>query len=506
MLTTLTSALLIAVLVLTPGLPKPVDAVATIYGAVHYLNDLLDVNATTPLDNQSLTWDNASGMWVAENVTVSFNCTALDNCNFTNLGDINISAPADGWIVYWNNTAGEWQARPEDIFNCTDLSSCVLTNLGDVVITAPTNYDFLIYDTYSGNWLNQLLTSVALQIGANLGLHQLENVNATLLQGYILYWDVASSEFKMKLESTFSCSDLNSCNISELANVNATSPSANDILFWNNTAGEWQSTAESVFNCTDLASCDLDDIGDVNASAPADDDFLYWNNTDSEWQAKQVDRRFYALDDSVCIWKAWTNRVSSTPRTATIQGIAGNTITLTANVAYHFGEWGVAADPSKMNANWVQVKIADITKAPVEYAWVNATPAANQLRVTNAANIVGWNNGDIINTFGGTDPPPCLHVELNLSPLIPAGATMVFLKVQADDNGVMAWATGLQVSKEGASGTWSNVFCQVGGANSLMICGYPQCLITTDRHMMVRDRATGVNTLRHQINVIGYIK
>jgi len=239
-LTVLTAILLIGVLFLIPGLPKHVNAVATIYGAVHYLDDLLDVNATAPLDNQTLTWDNATGMWVAESISVAFNCSNLSICNLTDLGDINISAPAEGWIVYWNNTAGEWQARPEDVFNCTDLGSCALTNLGDVVITAPTNYDFLIYDSYSGNWLNQLLTSVALQIGANLGLHQLSNVNASLLQGYILYWDVADSEFKMRPEDTFVCGDLNICNISELANVNATSPADGDFLSYSMGLGYWQ--------------------------------------------------------------------------------------------------------------------------------------------------------------------------------------------------------------------------------------------------------------------------
>jgi len=204
------------------------------------LTALGNVNVTSPTNNYIIFWNNTSGYWEARAEDI-FVCSDLASCNITELGNVDAPAPNDNDILFWNDTAQEWQTKAGGIFNCSDLNTCSITNLSDVNVTSPTEYDFLIYDSYSGIWLNQLLTSVALQIGANLGLHQLGNVNATLLQGYILYWDIADSEFKMKLENAaFTCSDLNACNISELANVNATSPSDGDFISYSAGLGYWQ--------------------------------------------------------------------------------------------------------------------------------------------------------------------------------------------------------------------------------------------------------------------------
>jgi hypothetical protein len=243
-LTVLTAILLIGVLFLIPGLPKPVDAVATIYGAVHYLNDLLDVNATAPLDNQSLTWDNTTGMWVARNVTAVFSCSDLNGCNLTDIGDINISAPADGWIVYWNNTSGYWEARNESIFTCGDLDSCTLSDIHGVLVT-PTSKWIIYYNIGTSRWESQALSN----------------------------WDL---------------SELGNKNITDLDDVNAPAPNDNDILFWNNTAGEWQTKAESGFSCSDLNTCNISELADVNATSPSDGDFLSYSVGLGYWQGRQL--------------------------------------------------------------------------------------------------------------------------------------------------------------------------------------------------------------------------
>jgi len=144
---------------------------------------------------------------------------------------------------------------------------------------------------------------------------------------YIIYWNNTSGYWEARAEDIFVCGDLNTCNISELANVNATSPAdgdflsystglgywqdrqlaggdmgaivigdlsdvnasapnADDILFWNNTASEWQTKAESggAFNCSGLNTCNISELANVNATAPSADDILFWNNTAGEWQ------------------------------------------------------------------------------------------------------------------------------------------------------------------------------------------------------------------------------
>jgi len=206
--------------------------------------------------------------------------------------------------------------------------------------------------------------------------------------------------------------------------------------------------------------------------------------------------RYYPLADVTTIWRQWGTRVSSTPRAATISSISNDVITLTAAEAYRFGEWGLP--PEYMNAASVYACIRNTTKNMS--AWVKASPGVYQLKVTDAADIATWEPNDIISTFGSGDT---LYEELDISPLIPAGTKAVLLKMQADDTGPIAWAIGLQVSKEASSGTWCNTFCQVAG---LLITAYPTVPVTAQRTLTVRDRATGIDTLQHQISVAAYIK
>jgi len=244
----------------------------------------------------------------------------------------------------------------------------------------------------------------------------------------------------------------------------------------------------------------LDDIGDVNVPTPSDDEFLYWLASASKWQAKIPDKRFYVLDNTTCIWRAWTNHVSSTPRTATIQSVSGDVITLTGSHAYRFGEWGDA--PERMNASSVLLKIANSSKSPAQYAWVKGQPAGyngNQLQVTSASDISGWSNGDTITT--AEDGASSSAVELDLSPLLPEGTIVIFTKAQPmDDN---AGGRGVGLSKDGAAGTWcwaKNPAAGLGGS------AFPNTSLQSNRHMNVRDSAGGTDTLQHLVSVTAYVK
>jgi len=207
--------------------------------------------------------------------------------------------------------------------------------------------------------------------------------------------------------------------------------------------------------------------------------------------------RYYALPDVTCIWRSWNFYVSDTPRTAAIYSISGDCISLQGSDAYRFGEWGTA--PEKMHQDSVLLKIQNTTKS--QFAWIRDNILPNLLYVTDAADIATWENDDIVSTsYTG---PSNYVTELDLSPLIPDGATMIFLKTQCLDIGTIVYATGLQASAEGVAGTWCNTFCQVP---NLLICGYPSIPVQSNRHITVRDRATGTNTLRQSTSVIAYVK
>lgn len=245
----------------------------------------------------------------------------------------------------------------------------------------------------------------------------------------------------------------------------------------------------------DMSAINLNDLGDVNAPAPADGEVLQRDAATSKWVAVDTGSRFYTLTDVPAIWRCWDNPVSSTPRTAIVQGIAADVITLTGNHNSKFGDWGDA--PEKMHADNVYVMIRNTTRG--EDAWVKDTPTGITLQVTNAADIAAWVNGDIISTWSSAGGN---YVELDISPCVPDGATMVFLKTQAKDSGVMVVNIGLQVSKQGFAGSWNNTFCQV---TDMLVTAYPPTQITVARHIIIRDRATGAATLNHAVRPVGYL-
>jgi len=233
----------------------------------------------------------------------------------------------------------------------------------------------------------------------------------------------------------------------------------------------------------------INDLANVNAPSPTDDQALAWDAATSKWIAQTlgggVGKTYVAIAAPTAIWKSAA--VSSTPRGATVSSISGDTITLTANEAYRFGFWG--ASPDYMNSANVLLHIKNTTRN--EWAWMEGRPAANQLRVTNAADIAAWVLNDIVSTM--------LQMELDISPLIPAGATAVYVKDKVKDSG--GPISGCYLYKNVGSTVAQNVWTQVATVN---IAAFMIALIDANRHTVVKEVASGVNTLTSVVNVLGY--
>jgi hypothetical protein len=89
------------------------------------------------------------------------------------------------------------------------------------------------------------------------------------------------------------------------------------------------------------------------------------------------------------IWRADASR-TATPRTATLSSLSGDVMTMTAAFGHDFGKW-----TGSMEDN-AYVRVWNMGKSPAQAAWVKASPASNQLQVTNAGDIASWANGDTI--------------------------------------------------------------------------------------------------------------
>jgi hypothetical protein len=167
-------------------------AAPTVYSTVEELDDLTDVDLTTPpTDGQVLTYDEDSEQWVATDLpTDVVGATELDE-----LTDVDLTvAPEDGQVLTYDNTAGKWVATdlPTDIVGATELDE-----LTDVDLTvAPTENDVLTYDGTSwvaaaptggggGGSLPTITTATKTTASLAIGAHELTTI--TMQQGYRVY-------------------------------------------------------------------------------------------------------------------------------------------------------------------------------------------------------------------------------------------------------------------------------------------------------------------------------
>ena len=182
---------------------------------------------------------------------------------------------------------------------------------------------------------------------------------------------------------------------------------------------------------------------------------------------------------------------SATPRTATVDSIAGDVITLTTAVAPSF--WH-----DDMDGN-VYLKICNTTRA--EYAWVKDMPANNQLQVTVAADIADWVNGNAIST--AEDGAASEYVELDISPSVPATARFIHAIIHAQDNGTITATTDTGITEDTSIAPWArlNQYCQVSDLPNRNAGIIPIANST----VYVRDRASGVNTGNFGVYVTAYI-
>jgi hypothetical protein len=96
------------------------------------LDDIGDIQAATPSDDQVLTWDSTLSKWIAQ--TFSATVAGLDN-----VGDVNAPSPSSGDYLKWNGTA--WVN-----------DAITLNELDDTTVPSPSSGDYLKWD--GSAWVN----------------------------------------------------------------------------------------------------------------------------------------------------------------------------------------------------------------------------------------------------------------------------------------------------------------------------------------------------------------
>jgi len=149
------------------------------------------------------------------------------------------------------------------------------------------------------------------------------------------------------------------------------------------------------------------------------------------------------------IWRLGASRGSS-PRAYTIDGASGTTLSLTS------------ADADKIFSAYMRnnaaVRVWNLSKAPVESAWVDWDLSSTELRVTDASHIAGWINGETLQ-LGDPNPTEANVLRMialdissylanELGAVFPQKGIFVGLAVTSSDGSV-----DLALSPNGATGS-----------------------------------------------------
>ena len=154
-LTTLIASVIIAGLLLIPGISKPVmvGAITHVQAVAHYfLNDLVDVNVPAPTDNYIIYWNNTSGYWEARAESGgAFACSDLDNCTISALHGVTVT-PTSKWIIFYNISTSEWESQALSNWDLAELGTKEIDNLDDVNAPAPNDGDILFWNNTASEW------------------------------------------------------------------------------------------------------------------------------------------------------------------------------------------------------------------------------------------------------------------------------------------------------------------------------------------------------------------
>lgn len=111
-------------------------------GGATTLDDLTDVNAPTPADDDVLTWDSGTSTWVPA-AGGGGGATTLDA-----LTDVDTTGVTDGQVLVYDDIGAEWV--PATIVG----AGSDLDDINDVNAPTPSDGDVLTFDTGTGEWVN----------------------------------------------------------------------------------------------------------------------------------------------------------------------------------------------------------------------------------------------------------------------------------------------------------------------------------------------------------------
>lgn len=191
------------------------------------INDLSDVDTSTPPNNnQVLTWVAASNQWMPVSLpTIPTNINSLSDVDTASF------PPTNGQVLIWNSSTSQWS--PGSVESASVNVS--LDNLTDVTLGTPVNGQALVYNGATSQWVPGTVSGGG-GGGASV-LNDLTDVTiaSTPTNGQALVWNTATSQW---IPGTVASGSIA---INDLTDVNTTSnpPTQGQALIWDTDALSW---------------------------------------------------------------------------------------------------------------------------------------------------------------------------------------------------------------------------------------------------------------------------
>lgn len=217
------------------------------------INDLNDVNVTTPAINDTLCWNGTNFVNVPK---------SNQDQSLTEHTDVTLTAVADGETLCYDSASGQWVNVPKQ-------APFVLDTIGDhtdVTLTTPADNDTLCFDSASGQWVN---VPKATGIPAHSITDHTDVNTAGVTDNQVLcYDDDTSTWVPVDKENQPQALD-------DHTDVVLTTPAANDQLCFDGTNWVNVPKANQVHS--------IDDHDDVTLTAIVDGQQLCWDAATSMW-------------------------------------------------------------------------------------------------------------------------------------------------------------------------------------------------------------------------------
>ena len=280
------------------------------------LNEIGDVNITSPSNGEALIYNSTSGDW--ENGTVSASVAALDD-----IGDVTITTPANTQVIKYNSTSGDWEngaVAYSDVSGTPTLATVATTGAYSDLSGTPTlatiattgDYsdlnDSVVFQQFNATATASAISSNALHVFRFYGAggFTLTLSTATVANGFALFNNVSASDVTINgaqfrsngeyntgsssiivksgerrlyyLEGISTYMEVNSTLIGHNADVNISSPANGEALIYNSTSGDWENGTVSA------SVAALNDVGDVTITTPANTQVIKYNSTSGDWE------------------------------------------------------------------------------------------------------------------------------------------------------------------------------------------------------------------------------